>query len=145
MDRQTQPKFSRQDIINEARSWIGTPFHHQGRLKGHGCDCLGLVIQVLNAVTKQNYPDNTTYGHMEDVGFLLTEMRKYLIQIPPNQGKIGDIIVFEWDRHPHLGFLSDNGIIHAYSQAGRKVQEHTITQDLKDRICGVFKIPDIGN
>ena len=29
-------------IVTQARTWIGTPFHHQARLKGKGCDCLGL-------------------------------------------------------------------------------------------------------
>ena len=26
-----------------ARGWLGTPYRHQGSLKGVGCDCLGLV------------------------------------------------------------------------------------------------------
>lgn len=37
-------------IIVEARSWIGTPYHHQAALKGVGCDCLGLVRGVWRAV-----------------------------------------------------------------------------------------------
>jgi NlpC/P60 family putative phage cell wall peptidase len=52
-----KPKPWRQDhiiirntIIAEARSWIGTPYHHQAALKGVGCDCLGLVRGVWRAV-----------------------------------------------------------------------------------------------
>jgi cell wall-associated NlpC family hydrolase len=33
-------------IVTQARGWIGTPFHHQARLKGIGCDCLGLCVGV---------------------------------------------------------------------------------------------------
>ncbi len=33
-------------IVAEARSWIGTPYHHQASVKGIGCDCLGLVRGV---------------------------------------------------------------------------------------------------
>jgi NlpC/P60 family putative phage cell wall peptidase len=40
----------RDKIITEARSWIGTPYHHQAALKGVGCDCLGLVRGVWRAV-----------------------------------------------------------------------------------------------
>ena len=40
----------RQDIIAEAQSWLGTPYRHQGSLKGVGCDCLGLVRGVWRAV-----------------------------------------------------------------------------------------------
>jgi cell wall-associated NlpC family hydrolase len=26
-------------VVAEARSWLGTPFHHQGRVKAAGVDC----------------------------------------------------------------------------------------------------------
>lgn len=33
-------------VIAAARGWLDTPFHHQGRLKGVGVDCIGLVVGV---------------------------------------------------------------------------------------------------
>jgi NlpC/P60 family putative phage cell wall peptidase len=30
-------------VLGIAESWIGTPYRHQGAVKGVGCDCLGLV------------------------------------------------------------------------------------------------------
>jgi NlpC/P60 family putative phage cell wall peptidase len=35
-------------VVTEALSWIGTPFHHQGRIKGPhgGVDCLMLLAEV---------------------------------------------------------------------------------------------------
>lgn len=33
-------------IVAEARSWIGTPYHHGGRVKGVGCDCGTLIAGV---------------------------------------------------------------------------------------------------
>lgn len=41
------------EVIAEARGWIGTPYRHQGRRKGVGCDCLGLLIGVWRAVYGQ--------------------------------------------------------------------------------------------
>lgn len=41
--------FSRRDaVVAEAQSWIGTPFHHAGRIKGPagGVDCLMLLAEV---------------------------------------------------------------------------------------------------
>ena len=38
--------FTVDDVVKEARTWIGTPFVHQGRTKGLACDCLGLMIGV---------------------------------------------------------------------------------------------------
>jgi hypothetical protein len=35
--------FTRAALIAEARTWIGTPWHHQAAVKGAGCDCIGFV------------------------------------------------------------------------------------------------------
>ena len=37
-------------IIAAAKEWRGTPYHHQQSQKGVGCDCLGLVRGVYEAV-----------------------------------------------------------------------------------------------
>lgn len=37
---------SRQLVIAEARTWIGTPYHDKARVKGAGCDCLTLLAEV---------------------------------------------------------------------------------------------------
>ena len=39
----------RRRVIAEAESWLGTPYHHMGRLKGVGCDCLTLLAGVYHA------------------------------------------------------------------------------------------------
>jgi cell wall-associated NlpC family hydrolase len=41
----------RQAVLSEAESWIGTPFHHQGRAKGRqgGVDCAMLLLEVFLA------------------------------------------------------------------------------------------------
>lgn len=37
-------------VVAEARSWQRTPYHHMGRLKGHGVDCAQLPALVYHAV-----------------------------------------------------------------------------------------------
>ena len=39
----------RQAVLSVAESWIGTPFHHQGRAKGRqgGVDCAMLLLEVF--------------------------------------------------------------------------------------------------
>lgn len=34
-------------VAEEARSWIGTPFHHAARIKGAGVDCAQLLLAVF--------------------------------------------------------------------------------------------------
>lgn len=36
----------RQAVLDEARSWIGTPYHHMGRVKGVAVDCLTFLAEV---------------------------------------------------------------------------------------------------
>jgi cell wall-associated NlpC family hydrolase len=35
-------------VIAAAESWLDTPYHHMGRLKGVGCDCLTLLAAVYH-------------------------------------------------------------------------------------------------
>ncbi len=37
-----------EQIVSQARTWLRTPFHHQAWLKGKGCDCLGLIVGVVD-------------------------------------------------------------------------------------------------
>ena len=40
---------TKEAIVAEATSWLGTPYRHQASLKGVGCDCLGLLRGVWRA------------------------------------------------------------------------------------------------
>jgi hypothetical protein len=37
-------------VIGEAETWLLTPYHHMGRVKGGGTDCLMLLAEVYEAV-----------------------------------------------------------------------------------------------
>jgi len=57
---------SRTDVVAEARTWLGTPFKHQGCLKGVACDCIGLIKGVGLALCLADYdpdgPEATAYA-----------------------------------------------------------------------------------
>jgi hypothetical protein len=36
--------------VAEARSWIRTPYHHMGRIKGAGADCYTLLLEVFQTL-----------------------------------------------------------------------------------------------
>lgn len=60
----------KEQIIAKAREFIGTPYLHQGRVKGAGIDCCGLVIQVAKELGLSDY-DLTGYSRYADgVDFL---------------------------------------------------------------------------
>ncbi len=37
-------------VLAEAESWLGTPFHHEARVKGAGVDCGQLLLEVYERV-----------------------------------------------------------------------------------------------
>lgn len=39
----------RQAVVAEALTWLGTPYHHHGRIKGVGVDCAMLLAEVFAA------------------------------------------------------------------------------------------------
>jgi cell wall-associated NlpC family hydrolase len=33
-------------VVAEAKTWIGTPYHHAADVKGHGVDCAMLLVRI---------------------------------------------------------------------------------------------------
>lgn len=118
-------------IIEAARTWINTPFHHQSNSKGSGCDCLGLIRGVWSDLgyytisTRFDYPQTWALG---DAICLVDGLSRHLIPIPLTEAIPGDVIACKMrigGPIQHLGILaqSDAGptMIHAHSRFG--VQE----------------------
>jgi hypothetical protein len=40
---------TRQGVVDAARSWLKTPYHHQARVKGHGVDCAQIIAAFVEA------------------------------------------------------------------------------------------------
>jgi cell wall-associated NlpC family hydrolase len=45
----TGPDPRRAEVLNAAEGWLATPYHHMGRVKGAGTDCLMLLAEVYTA------------------------------------------------------------------------------------------------
>lgn len=133
---------TRQQVVDEARTWIGTAHRHQGRLKGIGVDCVGLIIGVAHALNLSDY-DITGYSLRPE-----KEMAKYakeqMTPIAVGNAKAGDVLLMTWNRAQiHLGFLTDTGsIIHSTAIVG-KVVEHSISDSWRAAISGAFRLPGI--
>ncbi|MCE3233059.1 MAG: putative phage cell wall peptidase NlpC/P60 family [Rickettsiaceae bacterium] len=143
-----------QRIVNEARSWIGTRFKHQGRVKKSelsrgGCDCIGLVIGVADNVgilchgRKISSYDRLDYPKIPCGNMLLEEFHKYLEPISPKNVLPGDILMFRFDKDPqHVAIVGDLdrdlSLIHCYLQA-RGVVEHRLDDVWKERIVAGFR------
>lgn len=96
-------------IIQEARTWLGTPFKHQGRLKGQGVDCLGLLVGVAAALRlrgRDGLPltsrDSLAYGHYPDEAALRDGLKRCLTPIVEWEKKRGQYVRASFKRDPGL-------------------------------------------
>ena len=131
-------------MVDYARSWLGTPFHHQGRVKGRACDCIGIVIKTAQEVLHHPYDGKPNYGRIPDVKSLLKECYKWMEPISFEEALPGDVLLLRMEEEPcHFGLITDKGVIHAYAKSPRKVVEHSLDDIWKKRIVKVFRIPGI--
>lgn len=129
-----------QDVLREARSWLRTPFHHQGRVKGVGVDCIGLVVGVIDNLNlsdgdggRLSAHDETNYSVVPDGVRLKAMLDQHLQHIMLSELAPGDIALFRFQQQPqHVGFIADRpdgtlGIIHCYSNS-EIVVEHRLNE-----------------
>jgi NlpC/P60 family putative phage cell wall peptidase len=108
----------RAQIIEEARTWIGTPYHHNARSKGVGVDCVQFIIAVYNACGL-TFIGDADYSH--DWHLHRSEER-YLNGVARYGRKVdqpdpGDLALFKFGRcvsHGGLILPDGAGIIHSY-------------------------------
>ncbi len=98
-------KFTREHVVAVARDYVGTPFAHQGRQKGVGIDCAGLVIGVALDLQLSEY-ERTGYSRMPLGDDLRTICDKELIR--RDTLALGCVALMRIARDPqHLAIVSD--------------------------------------
>jgi cell wall-associated NlpC family hydrolase len=111
-------------IVAEARSWVGTPYHHLAGVKGEGVDCAMLLCEVLRTVglvpadyDPRPYPVQWFLHRSEErfVSQLLERARRTEDPQP------GDIAMYRFGRcAAHGAFVVDDElIVHAYRPSGK--------------------------
>lgn len=136
-------------IVAEARSWLGTRFHHQGRLKGVGVDCAGLVAQVAQAVGMA-VDDHIDYTHRPDGVLLQAVCDAQMTHIDINEIAPGDVLLMKFDSLPqHLAIVGDYAsgglsMIHAYAPA-RQVVEVRLDEGWRQQIVAAYRFPMKGD
>jgi NlpC/P60 family putative phage cell wall peptidase len=140
---------SRQDIIAEARGWIGTPYRHQASLKGVGCDCLGLVRGVWRSVIGQEPerapPYAPDWAEASGGEALALAAARHLTAIPLDQCAPGDVLLFRWRanlpaKHAAIVTASDK-MVHAHD--GAAVAEVAIAPWWQRRLAYAFRFPGV--
>lgn len=130
---------TKDDVIKEARTWVGTPFKHQGRVKGVGADCVGIIIGVTRDLGLSNF-DTKNYSRYPDIQMMGSLLREHLEEIPVENAQPGDVLWIKVKGSPqHLAMKTDKGIIHAHMGVGKCV-EVILDKATERLIVGAFRI-----
>jgi len=148
---------TREEIVAEARSWLGTPYAHQASAKGAGADCLGLVrglyAELLGREPEAPPPYTPDWNERRPCEEpLLNAARRHLVErsftLTDAANEIffpGQVLIFRVVKTgpaKHCGVVSaPRRFIHAY--AGRAVVESWLCRWWAERVAGVFDFPGV--
>lgn len=121
---------ARASVLAEAMTWIDTPYHHHGRIKGAGVDCAQLLIAVYSGCGVAPEVDPGVYSpqwaqHRSEEQFAqwLEHAGAHVVQTPAP----GDVALFKFGRcFSHGGIVLDaERVIHAYVKRGVVINAFT--------------------
>lgn len=114
------PRADRQQqrIVDEARTWLGTPYAYARADKGRGTDCSGMVMRVYEDVAGHKLPRNSA------------KQAEFCERLEPEQVAVGDLVFFatgkDADRVSHVGIvIDDTRFIHASASRGVVISDMT--------------------
>lgn len=115
----------RASVASEALTWLGTGYHHHGRIKGVGVDCAQLLCAVFEAcglvphVEPGMYPVDWHLHRSEEMfSAWLAKYARLCAPGEPVQG--GDVLLFKFGRTFSHGSIcvGDDTVVHAYIKRG---------------------------
>jgi len=145
------PVITRQAIVAEAGTWIGTPYRHQASRKGVGCDCLGLVRGVWRAFLGDEPERLAAYtpdwAEASGAETLADAGRRHLHEIAVRDALAGDVILFRWRAGlpaKHAGILAGGDrFVHAHQ--GIAVVSAALSPWWRRRIAYAFRFPGVAD
>lgn len=115
-------------VVAEAKTWLGTPFMHMGRVKGRrgGVDCGQIIAcsyENVGLTTKIDPGPYQFQHHMHSSSEdYVTQLLGYTKEITAEQAKAADIVLYKCGRtFSHGGILTEDWpglIIHSRNGVG---------------------------
>lgn len=102
------------EVLAIAGTWVGTPYRHQGAVKGVGCDCLGLIRGIWRELYGGEPEAVPAYAPdwAERAGEerLIAAAERHFVPVASlRQGRPGDMVLFRFRPHlaaKHAGILA---------------------------------------
>ena len=132
-----------QEIIEEARSWVGVPWRLRGRDR-EGVDCVGLGAVVARA-KNIDFTDDLRYGEFFNTAHMLDVLLETMVEVPRETMQTGDVLILDVrGERQHTAFYDKeaNTIIHA-TVIYRKVVEHTFNDEWRAKVRKVLRVKEL--
>jgi cell wall-associated NlpC family hydrolase len=138
-----QEQQERLGVVQEALCWLGTPYHHMGRVRGAGVDCGMFLAEVFEGagvmphVTPESYPPDW-HMHQEEERYLgLVQQHAKPVDRAPLPG---DIVLYKFGQCISHGaiVLAWPQVIHAYIRLGVVLDEGVRNTVLREAQAGLF-------
>jgi cell wall-associated NlpC family hydrolase len=114
-----------ENIIAEARTWIGTPYHPGGRVKKAGADCATLIAEVciaLGLIPNIEIPRESAAHFLETENPLYLEtVQQYCDEIAEAELQPGDLVMY---RHRKLSIFTHAAIVVQWPEAVLHAVQH---------------------
>lgn len=113
-----------QTLTQVVRTYVGTPFEHQGRVPGPrgGIDCVGLIVCGWRELGHY-IRDFRAYGRDSDPTLLLMYVREFFDTVPLGAQQQDDAMLF-WELDParpqHAVVFTGKTLIHAFDRRATK-------------------------
>ena len=144
-DRPTEEQAQRLAVVQEALTWLGTPYHTMARVKGAGVDCGMILAEVFHQagvvpqVDVEAYPADWHLHRGEE---------RYLGVVEQFAGKVdreplpGDLVLYKFGRCISHGavVVAWPLIVHAYVRRGVVLDDAERNLDLEGRLAGTWSV-----
>ena len=122
-------------VVAEALTWVGTPYHHYGRVKGVGVDCATLLACVYENSGVSGPIDIPAYSpqwHINRVEEKYTDFIRQFADEISGDPQPGDIVVWRFhNTYSHGGIVvSWPKIVHAFVNIGCFVDDALANEQL---------------
>lgn len=103
-------------LVDEAISWMGTPYKYAGSEKGKGTDCSGMVLRIFEDIAETKIPRNSG------------KQAEFCEKLKRKEVRPGDLVFFATGRDPsvisHVGIMIDDvRFVHASTKKGVIISE----------------------
>jgi cell wall-associated NlpC family hydrolase len=144
-----EPEQKRAGIAAEALTWVGTPFRHQGSLKGVGVDCGNFIAGVALNCGLPKVVDWTNDYQRQTSSDVLEKLLTDGLDLLDGDAALrqGDVLAFHDGRQTrqprHLAIVvevSADGLIYIVHASERGVRRHRLSRQLRDLLHSAWAL-----